>query len=285
MYRGVEYEKKWKGCGDDDTCTDPKQLWESVVVKMEDMVSYVKFKYYQTNKKETFSVNQLRDKVSVIDTTNGRCYSIILTSEMIKQGIRHMEIGFVSMSKIYIHTPGVYDYEADRKATIQTSIRKKSYYMVGYDVLVMLNDKSKPCHEDTNYNKDTCAQDEIEMFVMKEYGCTPPIFENKDKICTNETIAKQVWKYWDSTKYKTSCPGPCKVMLVSAMWMKDKIETDSSVRLYFRSRVKVMKSYYAYSGLTLIAEIGGYFGLFLGVSINQITYVTSFVQEHFQKYF
>ena len=74
-------------------------------------------------------------------------------------------------------------------------------------------------------------------------------------------------------------------MLVRAMWMTDKIKEDSSMRLYFRGRVKVMQSYYAYSGLTLIAEIGGYFGLFLGVSINQITYVTSFVQECFQKYF
>ena len=120
---------------------------------------------------------------------------------------------------------------------------------------------------------------------MKEYGCTPPLFENKDKICTNETMAKQVWKYWDSTKYKTSCPDPCKVMLVRAMWMTDKIKEDSSMRLYFRGRVKVMQSYYAYSGLTLIAEIGGYFGLFLGVSINQITYVTSFLQERVQKYF
>ena len=39
--------------------------------------------------------------------------------------------------------------------------------------------KTSKRHKDNlaNYNKDTCAQDEIEMFVMKEYGCTPPIFE------------------------------------------------------------------------------------------------------------
>ena len=149
----------------------------------------------------------------------------------------------------------------------------------------MLDDQSKPCNEDPNYKKDTCAEDEIQMSVMKEYGCTPPLFENKDQICTNETTAKQVWKYWESAKYKTRCLDPCKVMLVRAMWMTDKIKKDSSMRLYFRGGVKVMKSYYAYTGLSLIAEIGGYIGLFLGVSINQITHLASFIQERVQKYF
>ena len=284
FHRIDEYETKWVGLGEDVTCTDGKLLWESTVVKLEEMVSYVEFKYYHA-KKETFTVDQISDKVSVIDTTNGRCYSIILTSDMIKQGIRHVEFGFVSMSRIYFHTPGVFEYEADRKATIQNSREKKSYYMIEHELLEMLDDQSRPCNEDPNYNKDTCAQDEIQMYLMKEYGCTPPLFENKDKICTNETIAQQVWKYWESTKYKTNCTDPCKVMLVRAMWMTDKIKKDSSTRLYFRGRVKVVKSYYAYSGLTLIAEIGGYFGLFLGVSINQITYVLSFVQERVQKYF
>ena len=128
MYRGVEYEKKWTGFGDDDTCTDPKQLWESVVVKFEDMVSYVKFKYYQTNKKEKYTANQMYDIVSIIDTSNGRCYSIIPNSEMIKQGIRFIDFTFVSFSKIYIHTPGIYEYEADKKAVIKNEIGNKGSY-------------------------------------------------------------------------------------------------------------------------------------------------------------
>ena len=154
----------------------------------------------------------------------------------------------------------------------------------------MLNDKSHPCNEDPKYKKDNCAEDEIEKFVMKEYGCIPPFFENKENICIDETISKQVWKYWHLTKYYTNCPDPCKVMLIRATAERgaDEIRKDSRVKLSFRSRVKVVESYYNYSGLSLIAEIGGYFGLFLGVSINQITHVTSmtsYIQERFQKYF
>ena len=35
--------------------------------------------------------------------------------------------------------------------------------------------------------------------------------------------------------------------------------------------IQETKTHYTYSELSLIAEIGGYVGLFLGISINQIT--------------
>ena len=73
-------------------------------------------------------------------------------------------------------------------------------------------------------------------------------------------------------------------MLFSVMPMASKIIKSSRVKLHFQSRVKVVKSYYAYSGLTVIAEIGGYIGLFLGVSINQIPHLILFIQELVQKY-
>ena len=92
-------------------------------------------------------------------------------------------------------------------------------------------------------------------------------------------------RYWENARYYTNCSDPCRVISVSANWvMRKAIQKDSKAIFYFSNRVKVVRSYYAYSSLSLIAEIGGYFGLFLGVSINQITYLTSFAQERVQKY-
>ena len=228
----------------------------------------------------------MHDKVSILETSNGRCYSIILTSEMTKKGIRRVEFGLESLSKIYIHNPGIFEYEADKKAMIKNSMGEKAQYRLEYDLLEMLNDKFEPCNEDPKYEKDNCIHNEIEKFLMKEFGCTPPHSENKENICTNETISKQVFEYWDSEKFvpRTSCPDPCKVMLFRVMPMASKIIKYSRVKLHFQSRVKVVKSYYAYSGLTVIAEIGGYIGLFLGVSINQIPHLILFIQELVQKY-
>ena len=46
---------------------------------------------------------------------------------------------------------------------------------------------------------------------------------------------------------------------------------NGQLSINFKENIKVNTSYFVYSGLTLIAEIGGYVGLFLGVSINQVT--------------
>ena len=288
MYRGAdEYETKWVGYGDDGACTDPQLLWESVVIKLEDMVSYVRFQYYPGGKEEKYTIDQMQNIVFTLDSDDGRCFSLIPPSEMIKQGIRSVKIGFVSLSKISIHAPGAYEYEFDKQGVITNKLDgKKSYYMVVHELYEMLDDKSEPCIEDPKYKKDYCAQDKIEKFIMKEYGCTPPFVKNKEKICTNETIAKQVMEYWDSMKYETNCPDRCKEILIRAMWMRNKLTKNNSsqLNLYFPDRVKVVKSYYAYSGLSLIAEIGGYIGLFLGVSINQITYLIPFIEEMVQKY-
>ena len=66
MYRDEEYEIKWAGYGHDDTCTNPKLLWESVVVDLEEMVSNVKFSYYQKSNDEEYTVDQMQDIVSII---------------------------------------------------------------------------------------------------------------------------------------------------------------------------------------------------------------------------
>ena len=251
------------------------------------MVSDVKFSYYLKSNDEKYTVDQMQNLVSVIDTSTGRCYSIMPNSKIIKQGIRYIQFAFVSFSKIYIHTPGMFEYNPDKKFRIENMKGKSLFYKVEHELLEMINDKMEPCHDDPKYNKDYCVEGELEKSLMKEYGCTPPIFKEKENICTNNTISEQVFEYWDTAKYYTNCSDPCKEMLIQANNIREKNITKyfSEVKLYFRPKVKVVKSYYAYSGLSLIAEIGGYFGLFLGVSINQITYLTSKVQERVSKYF
>ena len=242
------------------------------------MISYVELQY-QKSKTELYS----GDISSPLDTRFGRCYSIIPTLEMIKKGIRAVELGLSSLTWIFIHTPGVLQYESNGMVLLRNVMGTKDYYKVDHELFEMLDEKDESCNDTPQYTKDDCSEDEIEKFVMKEYGCTPPFFENKEKICTNETISKQVYKYWKHAKYYTNCSAPCREIYVSAIWT-DKKTTDSKVTFKFSNRVRVIKSYYAYSSLSLIAEIGGYFGLFLGVSINQITYLTSFAQESIQKY-
>ena len=44
-----------------------------------------------------------------------------------------------------------------------------------------------------------------------------------------------------------------------------------TIQLTFQKYIKVTSTYWSYAGLSLVAEVGGYVGLFLGVSVNQIS--------------
>ena len=47
------------------------------------------------------------------------------------------------------------------------------------------------------------------------------------------------------------------------------------MEINFKSNIKVTQSHYLYSGLSMVAEIGGYVGLFLGVSFNKLAILTN----------
>ena len=55
------------------------------------------------------------------------------------------------------------------------------------------------------------------------------------------------------------------------------------VTLVLKNTVRTTKEIYLYSGLSLIAEVGGYVGLFLGVSVNQISNLVDYLLENILK--
>ena len=74
-------------------------------------------------------------------------------------------------------------------------------------------------------------------------------------------------------KYHSKCQNPCSffsVMTIKTYTALPWPLKGSRIEITFKENIKVTTSYYLYSGLSLIAEVGGYVGLFLGVSVNQI---------------
>ena len=83
-----------------------------------------------------------------------------------------------------------------------------------------------------------------------------------------------------SANYK-SCFDSCTSFSISPPPFEKSYQSDefAYVTLLFDENevIKVYESYYIYSGLSMIAEIGGYVGLFLGISVNQETILMDFV--------
>ena len=70
-----------------------------------------------------------------------------------------------------------------------------------------------------------------------------------------------------------TCKNPCTFLISRAITTQDASNTIDFglLILNFKRNIKVTEAQYLYSELSLIAEVGGYVGLFLGVSVNQVT--------------
>ena len=111
---------------------------------------------------------------------------------------------------------------------------------------------------------------------MEKFGCVTPFGYNKTNICTNTTLAKKAHEYYEQSfkTYSENCLNPCTYFLIDAIKLDAFNRTDKDkdyIQLFFSEYIKVNTAFYNYLTLSMIAEIGGYVGLFLGVSFYQIT--------------
>ena len=118
---------------------------------------------------------------------------------------------------------------------------------------------------------------------MKTLGCTTPFGISLDNICTDKTkgdLAIELFKKLRSQKIFEDCLYPCTNLKIRL----DKIEFGKVVgvtraKFMFDQYIRVTTSYVSYTGLELVAEVGGYVGLFLGLSVYHLSHAfNTFVQ-------
>ena len=118
---------------------------------------------------------------------------------------------------------------------------------------------------------------------MTNLGCTSPWGHNKDYICKNQTFGLQAHNLyknyfsWKNGTRRDECLRTCNTMKLQTGNEQHEVQPYikglASARLEFRffEMVTVTNEYYSYIWLNLLAEAGGYVGLFLGYSVFQIT--------------
>ena len=132
-----------------------------------------------------------------------------------------------------------------------------------------------------NFNYDQKWYSRIAKENEKRFGCTvpfhPPIYSeltnNKIKICDNLTLGQKAQgHYLDSRDNQVSANDtPCAKFDIDLglpdIDYDDNEENEAFIRLYIKTEIRV-KSITIYYDLTSFgAEIGGYVGMFLGVSL------------------
>ena len=128
---------------------------------------------------------------------------------------------------------------------------------------------------------------------MKKFGCSSPFghIGYLNNICTDNTTGKQAFEMFekldDERFYVPECPYPCNFIKLSATTTKLRTAatTKKYIKIYFGQYIKVTEVYFSYTGLELIAEFGGYVGLFLGISVFDINQVITRFMNNFKAEF
>ena len=145
------------------------------------------------------------------------------------------------------------------------------------------------CNNEKGYSRDLCTNKAIEIESLNTFGCTSPFGSNKDKICTQDDEDGNITKLYNEAMHGSKaygeCLNPCSFfkMIPTKFGLERNADFSTVVWIYFEEIINVTKGYHLYSGLSLIAEIGGYVGLFLGVSVNHITSLMEYLALKFEK--
>ena len=119
--------------------------------------------------------------------------------------------------------------------------------------------------------------------IMQELGCTVPFYQPRQKdhlkICSDQTKGQKAFAMynkmiWSEIANQTSseCPYPCTYLKIKMVNSKTSPNSyTSAFGFVFNLFTKKTTAHYTYTELELIAEFGGYVGLFLGYSVLSLT--------------
>ena len=157
---------------------------------------------------------------------------------------------------------------------LRLGTKERMTVALDYKVFEFLSTSSEPCQDDLQYNKDDCIDDVLHKVSMDTIGCTTPFGRNKSLICTEPSKAIKAKEMYQKYFYHGSkfCLNPCTFSRMRASILHQntsEVRSNGVIYINLDDEISVSASYFTYTALSLIAEIGGYVGLFLGISLNQ----------------
>ena len=196
------------------------------------------------------------------------CFTYVLPAKSIEEsGITRLTTSFKKTAFIKIHTPGMFLTEVKYLKVDNVMIEGD----INYEVITQLNTDENPCNADPDYRRDDCVVEKIHDKSMETWGCSTPFGINKSHICTSEDKMEEAIKYHDLRLLDNDLTGECLLpctTIIPTLSIRSKDDVGFALlTLEFPSRIKVVEAYPAYIFLSLVAEVGGYVGLFLGVSL------------------
>ena len=132
---------------------------------------------------------------------------------------------------------------------------------------MFLSENDKRC---SHGSYDKCMYDKLAKIMKKETEeqCTVPWILDNEKICSNTNDTHTAfWIAWNRiTNQERDCLTPCHTTMVHVSGKNQehllKYKKYSQMFSYFSAQVPKSKEHYVFSIIKLVAQIGGYIGLF-----------------------
>ena len=257
----------WVGDGSEDFCKDPLKLYEEMT--KDPFNSIITDVVMVGMNYDSFNPTTYVTKDS---KWNGRCYEFEVPKDT---KITFMVFWLSKDALVYIHSPG--SFHGANYKEFAVLLGKQIEIDVMHEVFEVLDFDQQQC-ETYPDGRDKCIDEKVYELSMEQLGCTSPYGTNKSNICTStETSSKAYTIFDDLTLYNMTeankhCPRSCTYQILSfSRFLRDDSDDQYQGYLYlrFENFIKVSRTHLAYGWLELVAEVGGYVGLFLGVSINQ----------------
>ena len=260
------YEYKWTN----EFCKDAELLYEKMVGSPSDFIHSIEI----LNQEEYIAIDMENDNSFQLkdDSFNGRCYTVKPPQE-----VTEIRIHFTYPAYIYIHGPKSFFGNDYMGILVDTS--HDVVVNVMHEIFEVLDFDNESCNHYEN-GRDNCIYSAVSQETLLNLGCTSPYGPDKSNICTDTEKAQKADNIFNTiSTYNVSfanelCPKSCRYMMMSFSSFKDDYIEENAhgyISISFQKFIKVSRSKFSYNVLELMAEVGGYVGLFLGVSVNQFS--------------
>ena len=269
------HQSKWSVQGI-EKCADPKIIFHSIIIKPEHLIRHFRIDA-RTHEDQMIFSNDTAYILPVDMIHYGRCYTFNLPSRTQRDGVSKIILTLVPTARVFVHNKGVLSMDADARSQFaDVGSYKKYYFNVEHNNYKMLDLDGKLCEDEQDYSLDECVHNSLNKESMEKIGCVSPFGINKDNICKDPKRSKMAfelfWEYRNYGRSNLTCLKPCSFLNIKLSKSNENPSEKKDGRLifFFREFIQETSSYYSYGSRELIAEIGGYVGLFIGVSIYQV---------------
>ena len=206
-----------------------------------------------------------------------KCLTFLVNSTVVKKSVRLIQFAWNSDSstKLLLNLQHPFNtwprmpITANNFQIVDTAAYDST--VLEYEILNFLGYKNQSCEFNKTYNFDECMEKYLNQRAMDEVGCTTKFAKDQSNVCPNGTEKeKDVNDQLKDILFKSDtqvCTFPCQLMHSKLRPNKLRVSTNKIFNIHANQYVKVTTFKYSYTALELLAEVGGYVGLFLGFSV------------------